>query len=744
MRRTVAARVPGAVRRCRRTACLIAGAALLPPLLILPMSGADDPGDRRLQDAFTDAAREFKVPRSVLMSVSYMQSRWDSHPGAPSVAGGFGPMHLLDTDLVKIPALSPDPQSADGVPVRPPAEAAGPDATGTTNTGATGPGDTTGNVDTTGRAGTTGSAEIPGTSNTSGTPGPSSAPSTPGTGIPNTTGASAGASVGTSADSDTSLTQGGHAVQPADLQHAARLIRLPAGRLRTDAVANVRGGAALLAATQVQLGKPLSSDPADWWEAVARFPGTRDVTSAAAYASDVFAVLRRGAHRTTAEGQDVALPASPGVQPHQRTPRSQGPQRPKQVECPAELACDWLGAPYEEIEDGAYGNHDLGDRPRDQPIEYIVIHDTEASLASMFQTVQDPTEASWHYSIRSSDGHVTQHVRTKDEAWHSGSQFVNARSIGVEHEGFLTQPGTWYTERMYQTSARLVRYLAKKYGVPLDRQHIFGHDNVPAPTADSIPDMHDDPGPFWDWRHYFDLLGAPLRATAGPDSDMVTILPDYATNEPRFTGCTRSGSPCRPHGSSAVRLYTEPNERSPLIQDPGRKPDGDASTEDVNDLGSRVSAGQTFAVADRSGDWTAIWFQGNKAWFKNPKAHPTAVGAAGRMVTPKEGLDEIPVYGRALPEEEAYPADMDEPEESPLPYSFQAGQRYVTQAGVGSSYTAKTFTDTPNPVVWGRERYYEIQFGHRLGYVRASDVDVVNSTATTAGPEGQQADPAGQ
>ncbi|MCE0444564.1 hypothetical protein LT493_01790 [Streptomyces tricolor] len=29
------------------------------------------------------------------------------------------------------------------------------------------------------------------------------------------------------------------------------------------------------------------------------------------------------------------------------------------------------------------------------------------------------------------------------------------------------------------------------------------------------------------------------------------------------------------------------------------------------------------------------------------------------MVTPKEGLDEIPVYGRALPEEEAYPDDVD-------------------------------------------------------------------------------------
>ncbi|MEV5958119.1 peptidoglycan recognition family protein [Streptomyces sp. NPDC051987] len=653
--------MPGALRTCRLTACLIATAALLPPLLILPASGADDPDDQRLQNAFTDAAREFHVPRSVLMSVSYMQSRWDTHPGTPSVAGGYGPMHLLDTDRAATPAA--------------------------------------------GRPGSNGR----------------------GSGRP-----AAGASAA-----------GGHAVQPADLQHAARLIKVPAGELRTDAVANVRGGAALLAAVQRHLGKPLSTDPEDWWQAVERFPGTRDVTAATTYADDVFGLIRRGAHRTTAEGQEVTLPATPGVRAHPGPP---APKRPKNVECPPELACDWLAAPYEEIDDdGDYGNHDLADRPRDQRIEYIVIHDTESKLPNMFQTVQDPTEASWHYSVRSSDGHVTQHVRTKDEAWHSGSKFVNARSIGVEHEGFLAHPGTWYTEQMYRSSARLVRFLAKKYGVPMDRQHIFGHDNVPSPTGESIPEMHEDPGPFWDWRHYFDLLGAPLRATAGPDSPMVMILPDYATHKPRYTGCDGDGTRCAPHGSSAVRLYTRPDVKAPLIQDPGRRPDGDPSTEDVSDLGSRVSTGQVFAVADRHGEWTAIWYQGHKAWFENPVAHPTAVGASGRMVTPKQGLDEIPVFGRALPEEEAYPDGMEEEDELPLPYSLRAGQRYVTQSVVGGSYVDRsTFSDTPQPVVLGRKRYYEIQFGHRLAYVRADDVDVLDAPAGTADPSGSGAVPGGR
>ncbi|MGW7253754.1 N-acetylmuramoyl-L-alanine amidase [Streptomyces sp. NPDC054834] len=644
MRRRVAPRVLIAVREHRLTACVAASAALLIPVLAFPPTDSEEAADQHLQNDFTAAADEFHVPRSVLMGVSYLQSRWDSHPGVPSVSGGYGPMHLVDA----VPSRTSGPrgQGEAGPPAQP------PDA--------------------------------------------------------------------------------GRAQPPAELRRAADLIGVPAKRLRTDTTANVRGGAALLAATQRQLGKPLSDNPTDWWDAVARFSGTSDADAAATYANDVFGVIGKGAHRITDAAQNVTLPADPKVRPHAPRPAD---KRPKEVECPPELACSWLSAPYEQTDD-AYGNHDLADRPWDEKIEYIVIHDTEASLKSMFQTVQDPTEASWHYSIRSSDGHVTQHVRTKDSAWHSGSQFVNAHSIGIEHEGFLAQPDAWYSEKMYRASARLVRYLAKKYGIPLDRQHIFGHDNVPAPTGSSIPDMHEDPGPYWDWRHYFDLLGAPLRATAGPDSAMVMVLPDYATYKPRYTGCKGAGVPCAPHGSSAVRLHTEPSEDAPLIQDPGRRPDGEDSTEDVSDLGSRVSTGQTYAVADRSGDWTAIWYLGHKAWFKNPKNHPTAVGASGRMVTPKEGLSEVPVFGRALPEEEAYPDGFPEQTESPLPYSLLAGQRYVTQSSLtGTDVDRSSFVQTPNPVINGQEQYYEIQFGHRLAYVRASDVDVVTAPAA-AGPPG--------
>src|SRR6478736_4130046 len=60
-------------------------------------AAADSPD---LDDAFTSAASAYGVPRAVLAAVSYAQTRWEPHAGAPSVAGGWGPMHLVDTMLL--------------------------------------------------------------------------------------------------------------------------------------------------------------------------------------------------------------------------------------------------------------------------------------------------------------------------------------------------------------------------------------------------------------------------------------------------------------------------------------------------------------------------------------------------------------------------------------------------------------------------------------------------------------------
>jgi hypothetical protein len=238
--------------------------------------------------------------------------------------------------------------------------------------------------------------------------------------------------------------------------------------------------------------------------------------------------------------------------------------------------------------------------------------------------------------------------------------------------------------------------------------------------------MHTDPGPYWDWAHYFDLLGHPFKQTARKSGGLVTIRPDYATNQPVYTGCVTKGVPCAVHGSSEVRLYSGPGETYPLIKDIGL---GTTPTTGVNDLSSRVSTGQQYAVADRSGDWTAIWYLGQEAWFENPKKHPTAVKAAGLVVTPKEGVDSVPVYGRAYPEASAYPTGVPVQAVSPLPYKLLKGQKYVVGDKVpGEYYYAVTFTTDSHKVVVGQDLYYEIQYGHRVEFVRAADVTVERSS----------------
>ena len=605
--------------------------------------------EQQRQQAFTAASSEFGVPQSVLLGVSYLESRWDFNSGTPSTSAGYGPMHLTDLREANAGGTHHDEGTED---------ARGDDARPAVHPQA-------------------------------------SAPAAP----------------------------------PASLQRideAAQLTGTDVATLRTDPTQNIRGGAALLAKYQRELG--VHSDSAqDWYGAVARYSGSDDVTAAQAFADEVFDTISTGEARTTDDGQQVSLAATPGLTPATQQLKSLGlrTDAPAAPECPKRVACESVPAPYQELPKNDYGNHDLANRPQSQKIDYIVIHDTEGYWDTALQLVQDPTYVSWHYTVRSADGLIAQHVPTKDVAWHAGNWFVNAKSVGIEHEGFAAK-GTWYTEAMYRASAKLVGYLSRKYDIPLDRAHIIGHDNVPGTIPSTIKGMHWDPGPYWDWSHYFDLLGAPLGGFGLPGSSLVTIDPDFAKNQPAFTGCDGAGKPCALRGSEAVVLHTQPSETASLLLDAGLHPDGSASTMDVADVGSRVATGQRYAVAEVRGDWTAIWYLGQKGWFFNPRGARTAKPAIGFVVTPKPGATSVPVYGRAYPEPEAYPSTVPVQTITPLPYTLLAGQKYSSAGVVGSEYySATTFDIADHVVVKGKLKYVQIQFGHRIAYVKADDVRIL-------------------
>ncbi len=137
-------------------------------------------------------------------------------------------------------------------------------------------------------------------------------------------------------------------------------------------------------------------------------------------------------------------------------------------------------------------------------IDRIVIHVGEGSFWGTVRTLRDPLrQASAHFVV-SREGEIVQLVSPTHAAWHAGNRATNLESIGIEHEGFTYEPGS-VTERELDASARLVAFLAARWGIPLDRRHVIGHDEVPDPNHRGLhggADHHTDPGPDWPWDAY--------------------------------------------------------------------------------------------------------------------------------------------------------------------------------------------------------------------------------------------------
>jgi len=154
-------------------------------------------------------------------------------------------------------------------------------------------------------------------------------------------------------------------------------------------------------------------------------------------------------------------------------------------------------------------NYQRANRPVDGPINMVVIHDIEGSAEGAVEWMQNPaSHVTAHYVVSSMTGRVYQVVRERDVAWHAGNRDINRRSIGIEHEGFAYRPG-FYNPQEYETSARLVRWITTRYGIPRDRAHIIGHSEVPNPFHPGQfggSSGHTDPGPYWDWESFMTLV----------------------------------------------------------------------------------------------------------------------------------------------------------------------------------------------------------------------------------------------
>ncbi|MGH9722685.1 MAG: N-acetylmuramoyl-L-alanine amidase [Bryobacteraceae bacterium] len=122
-------------------------------------------------------------------------------------------------------------------------------------------------------------------------------------------------------------------------------------------------------------------------------------------------------------------------------------------------------------------------------VEGIVIHIVVGSQTSCDATFADPnSKVSAHYSV-GRDGEIHQYVDEQDAAFHAGkvdrpaASLVISRpgvnpnfyTIGIEHEG---KPDDEWTDAMYAASSELIREVAMRRQVPIDREHIIPHREI--------------------------------------------------------------------------------------------------------------------------------------------------------------------------------------------------------------------------------------------------------------------------
>lgn len=279
------------------------------------------------------------------------------------------------------------------------------------------------------------------------------------------------------------------------LQLGAAAAGVSEDAVKTDARANILAGAAGLAALARARGEG-GPDLAGWSGTLEEWSG--QARQAARYSAAVLAILRTGASGVDDEGATIVLPPHPEL--------DLGPELGtlEQALKPDYPDAIWIG-------DNCNSSSRNG-----TAIDLVIVHTCQGGFTGCVNWSCNPvnTNVSTHYVV-SSGGEVDQIVEEYLKAWHASC--VNSRSIGIEHEGFVEDPARWYTEQMYCASAKLIRNLCDRHGIPCDRSHVIGH--VEANQLYCSPG-HTDPGSGWDWGKLMNYIangcGGPVEQPGGP------------------------------------------------------------------------------------------------------------------------------------------------------------------------------------------------------------------------------------
>jgi len=296
------------------------------------------------------------------------------------------------------------------------------------------------------------------------------------------------------------------------LARAAQIMSTTEEVLRADTDLGTEAGARVLAELGTKTGARVD-DLSSWREAVDTLGGISDGNAKNEHLLKVYSILkaggtfpgRSGEHVVVAAHPDLPLPAVAKYEAASGTPEFPGAIW-FQTSCANK--CDTTRTAGNGV------------------VDMIAIHDTEGGWDASVATLQNDGGKSVHYIVDADGSRVGQFVPESYTAWHVGNYYYNQRMVGIEHVGFASNT-SGYVDGLYKKSVELVQSIRSRWNVPLDRSHIIGHYQVPdgntiaessGPCEDTLDhcetsanyggaDNHRDPGYYWQWCQYMEMLG---------------------------------------------------------------------------------------------------------------------------------------------------------------------------------------------------------------------------------------------
>lgn len=536
------------------------------------------------------------------------------------------------------------------------------------------------------------------------------------------------------------------------LDAAASLLHVSTNQLKNDMKTNIRGGAAILRKDVLQLSPnhTLPSNLGGWYGAIAAYSNATTRQSAEMYADEAFTILNQGFTAPSNTGEIVSLKpqkVSPDKKTadalHMHTVLPRGCVNDGNTDYPGAIDCLLDPDTYDcnSVANTVPCTYEEANRPGDLPVNFIVIHDVQGPLPFAFSVFHDPTSlVSIHYIVNT-DGTVYQMVPEKDVAYHAGNYWYNQRSIGIEHTSFQESGFTWYSAGEYLGSAKLTAYLAQKYAVPLDHDHIVSHGTIPPPTLKNSPN-HLDPGPYWQWDYYFSLIHQQGVAypTKTYNQNVISIHPQI-----NFAPFTPNGTAYSSDNIFSY-LYNGPGTKYPLI--PSSAPI--TTNRDVtNNIEPDLSYYYQDKVPDTAGSGMMlyhIWYgehdnitppsintvasaSNNTSLLDNPLMPLIGASSDKPVITSENWFANAKEVWLAVPENavkegSGTPVEITSAQNSDLPvYGMPINNNYyiIGNAPQGAIFVSGfTQTDPATNALW-----YEINYNHRQAWVPASEIKIL-------------------